>query len=489
MRLSQHMKFAVGVLAVIGCAIAQQDKLRRLKTVAVDARDYRLGLGLRGDIPKKAYRVRVGEDSLHLWDLDGDGRLTIGTDGLSLDPLPFIVRIPEVLLLREGQYRLAFRRDSHVRMTPDELDLPKEFVSQCATLTRVRMAHGKQPLRLDGPASKGCALHCNYLHLNPPSDVSMAAHDEDPKCRGYTVEGAAAGKWSCVSPLADVQVSLAWNAATIWHAEPVMDPDATAFGCASAHGWTLLRPIGGSRSIPFMHPADGADAVPCQFGPGGEYPNPVPGTAYAQTCGHPIFVRLKEGVGRLTGALVVDENGNEVAGTTSCPKAPATNDWPANSGCAVFVPSMPLRPGMRYRVTFAFEAGQMVKWEFRTRSAEDHRLKAWRYTPMPEVVFFDPREFIGESPTKQRVPPTPSSKPVLPSWVPKLRLGEIKVVKDPSGGWWYVESRSNDNGLLSLHAYGSGAEAKARAEEFAKIVRRDRNHNVPRELRDRRNGR
>jgi hypothetical protein len=378
----------VTALVVAGDACAQRtkaprEKVRRLALVGADARDYRLGFGVAGKIPNKAFKIKVGRETLRFWDLNDDGKLSTAVDGLSLEGLPFIVKIPEVLLLPTGQFHIAFPRDLYIALQTDELDLPANFVKQCATVTRLRITHGKQPLRLDGPASKACEMHCNYMHLNPLGGVSMSLHDEDPSKKGYTLEGAEAGKRSCISPISDVPKSLAWNSATIWHAEPVMDPDVTAFGCASAHGWTLLRPMGGTRSIPFLHPADGAEDVPCEFGPDGEFPNPVPGTRFASTCGHPIFVKMRGDEGRLTQAVVIDEKGQEVEGTTSCPLNLATPDWPTNSGCAVFVPSKPLRAGTRHRITFRFANDRVITWQFRTRSSKG-RLKKWRYTPEPE---------------------------------------------------------------------------------------------------------
>ena len=75
------------------------------------------------------------------------------------------------------------------------------------------------------------------------------------------------------------------------------------------------------------------------------------------------------------------------------------------------------------------------------------------------------------------------SELVLPKWLPKLANGEIKVMQDPTGMWWYVERRINDGGLMSFHSFGRGKVGKARADEFAELCRRNANHNVPKELR------
>lgn len=85
----------------------------------------------------------------------------------------------------------------------------------------------------------------------------------------------------------------------------------------------------------------------------------------------------------------------------------------------------------------------------------------------------------GKTPAAKPVTDPPRGAPVLPKWVPqKLPVGAIAVVQDPNGGWWYVEHRHNDRGNYSLHGYGRGKVAKARAEEFAEAVRRNQGHRV-----------
>ena len=45
-----------------------------------------------------------------------------------------------------------------------------------------------------------------------------------------------------------------------------------------------------------------------------------------------------------------------MTGTFSSPEHPATPDWPSNSDCAAFVPSMSLLPATTYRARFKFKA-------------------------------------------------------------------------------------------------------------------------------------
>jgi hypothetical protein len=150
---------------------------------------------------------------------------------------------------------------------------------------------------------------------------------------------------------------------------------------------------------------------------------------------------------------------------------------PTNSGCAAFVPAAPLQAGTRFTATFAFDGGRLLSWQFRTRAAKGRILEAWRYTPMPDAKPFDPGEFLGEGRRGvaemgvdlARVAPTAR---VLPSWVPGLRIGEVRVVQDPDQGWWCLQSRANDAGMISLHAFGRGDAAHSKALALAEQLRR-----------------
>ncbi|MBX3464447.1 MAG: hypothetical protein KF830_14855 [Planctomycetes bacterium] len=464
---------------VTSTTLAQQPSVLRTQSVTVDPRQFRFGIGLSGAVPDRAHKLKFGDEVLLLWDLDRDGELTPGgADGLSLDGIPFIVALPAVVLVRSGQFRLGRHKGTSLTVERELASEPAAWIRDAATMTRFRVMHGKRPLRLDKQASEECLLHCNYLRLNPPSATGQSPHYQDTLRAGYTPGGAAAGRESCIWEVPRLDTTIEANVASIWHSVPLMGPHLEAFGCATAHGWSLLRPVGGGRQTPFVHPADGAEGVPIDFASGySEYPNPVPGTDHGRGCGHPLYALLPDGTGRLVGVQVIDEHGKEVVGTLSCPKAPANPEWPTNSGCAAFVPASPLPAGTRFTATFAFEKHQQLVWQFRTAPARSARTEPWRYTPMPEVNLTVPGEFLGEGrrgtsrqPAQRDEGATPAG--ILPSWLPSLRVGEVRVVQDPQLGWWCVHSRANDAGLLSLHAFGPGATGQSRAEAFAEQLRR-----------------
>ena len=74
--------------------------------------------------------------------------------------------------------------------------------------------------------------------------------------------------------------------------------------------------------------------------------------------------------------------------------------------------------------------------------------------------------------------PAPVSKRIRPVWLPKLNVGEVRVVQDVDGVWWFVERRHGD-GHLSLHEYGKGKAAEKTCRAFADKVRRNPWHATP----------
>lgn len=326
-----------------------------------------LGWEVQGTVPERALAAQIGGDKLLLWDLDGDGKLTIGKDGLSLPGGRFVVALPPVLLLATGQYTLAFPEADRMTATAQALDLPTDMVEDAAAMTRIRLRAGVPPLALDLQACRDCLAHCDYLRQNPPDLMSLTPHDEHPGKPGYTENGAQAGRMSCIYYGSDVGDALAWCGATLWHGIPILDPSVQRFGVGNAHGFVLVFPQGAQPlTHAFSHPADGATDIPREFAKRGEQPNPSLGSDYGKGCGMPILVKLPLDFGSpLVKATVTDERGRAVAGTQSCPRTPANPTWPTNSQCAAFVPSAPLKAGTRYHVRFEFEAATL-EWNFTT---------------------------------------------------------------------------------------------------------------------------
>ena len=100
----------------------------RLKSTSVKEGSYRLAPGLAGELPKKAWRAKLFGRKYLFFDLDGDGRLEPGGgDGFTIEKSPFVVSLPQALLLPEGQFWPAHENKDLV-LTRQELELDAEFL-------------------------------------------------------------------------------------------------------------------------------------------------------------------------------------------------------------------------------------------------------------------------------------------------------------------------------------------------------------------------
>lgn len=334
------------------------------------------GFGVTAAIPAEAFRAKVGATVVRYFDLDADGKLAVGTDGMAIDDAPFVVPIVAALLLREGQFEVAFDGTSAVVLAPQDLGPLRDLVSDAAVLTEMRMRAGLKPFALDLNCSAACRSHCDYVVGNGllEGTIGISIHDEDPARPGWTKEGAAAGSTSDLWPFAtSLQEALIVFYGTVWHAVPIFDPTIERVGVAIVpKKIAMLGFVGiGPSQIDFAHPADGATHIPCEFNRNGEVPSPVPGRGNASGCGFPVLMRLSGKLGELESAQLLDPKGRAVNGTSSSPEHPANQDWPTNSKCAAFVPSMPLLPGTTYRAVFKFKsAAEPVRWSFTTRKTK-----------------------------------------------------------------------------------------------------------------------
>jgi hypothetical protein len=323
-------------------------------------------------MPSSGWQARVGNLTFVFVDLDGDGALKPEVDGIGITTAPFIVPLPPVLLASNGQHEVSFDGLKSIVLKKQALGATLErAMADASVVTELRIRAGARCLTLDPKASAACEKHCDYLKANGMADGSggMAVHEEKESKPGYSTEGETAGRKSC---LAFAQTSLKtaildWYA-TAWHGAPIVDPAVTRFATALKHGIAMFYPSEqgspGARSA--LHPPDGATEVPLAFGSRGEIPNPVPGSRFGIGCGFPILMKLANRQAVLKAAIVKDKTGIAISGTASCPKNPATPDWPHNSGCAVFIPSVPLEPKTLYSVRFELEGAPSVEWSFTT---------------------------------------------------------------------------------------------------------------------------
>ena len=374
---------AVGVgLALAESALAFQgslkEKMVKLKKRPLKARTFRPGYGISEALPEEGWVTRLGKRELWFLDLDGDGVIEADVDGLAIKGIPFYVRLPEILLSQQGQFHIRVDTEAgKLALVRDSLDLSPKMILKAAVLTDIRLNAGLHPVRVDSQASRHCDLHIEYLKKNGMADGrgGMAAHNEDPSKPGYTEEGAAAGAGSNLGFMeGDYRMAILEWYATAWHGATIVDPTLRTVGVGLNHGVAMLYAYehDGFLEEPYLHPPDGAANVLRTFAAKGEVPDPVPDVPAKNLgcgCGFPVHIRLSGDLDgrRLVEARVIDAKGRQLPGKFSCPKKPATAEWPTNSSCAFFIPLIPLAGGVGHRAEFRFEGlEEPIVWEFTT---------------------------------------------------------------------------------------------------------------------------
>lgn len=380
MRIIPALPLALLLLAPLSARAedkAKRVKLKKTKVTKLTKLKLRLGFGVTGTIPKEASSARLGRTQLLFLDLDGDGQLSAGSDGLAKRGLPFVVAIPKVLLMARGQWTLRFEDEALVLESAAE-GLPQSILAAADPLAEIRLRAGLPLLSLDAEASSACAAHIDYLAKNNISS-GPETQKETPGRPGYTEAGAHAGKNSCLSSRSPNIVDAIWSwYPTPWRGSPMLDPTVTRVGMMHGNKVAMFYPIDrGKLGAPMHHPADGAVQIPRAFGARGEFPNPVPGTDKGKGCGFPIYVTLpahlhskavKVSLVPLKKSGQNWKAGRPVAGVVSTPSRPASPSWPGNSGLALFIPRKPLAARTRYRARFEFEGEETIKFTFTTGS-------------------------------------------------------------------------------------------------------------------------
>jgi hypothetical protein len=342
-----------------------------LTKVPIKKGSLRMGLEDRRDPPEVGWQAKVGTDTFIFFDLAEHDKLESDIDGMAMPPYPFIVAIPEKLLLKTGQYKVTFEGEKSLILELEDLGPVQALVADASILTELRIRGGLRPLALDRAGSADCDKHCDYLKRNRIADGSggLGSHEESESNPGYTPEGAAAGKASNLAFSGSFRTDVTDWYSSVWHAVPMFDPGLREIGIALRNGVGMMyftKREGFQEQI-IAHPVDKAIGIPRTFSENGENPNPVPGTQGGTGCGFPILIRLVPPYRELVSAEVTDASGKAIAGTKSSPAKPATPQWPTNSNCAAFVPSKPLAPNMTYHVKFTFaEEAAPVTWTFTT---------------------------------------------------------------------------------------------------------------------------
>src|SRR4029453_5611845 len=323
----------------------------------------RPGYEIKAEIPAQAYQAKIGSDLVLFVDLDGNDQIAPGTDGLAMPSVaPFVVPLTEGLLLRSGQYKVAFEATKQASLTADDLGAAQKYVADCFAFTEIRLRAGLRTAVLDPQMCLDCDKHTDYMKLNKITDYDdtgrINPHLEDPGKPGYTAEGAAAGIGSNI-PRGDAGGILR-TSILAWYSEPyhgsnMLYPSTEKFGVTSRNNVSMISlKRGGGFGDPYVHPPDGGVEIPTAFGAGehSEFPNPVPGTDGGKGCGFPIVVRLHGKYSAIDTAERVGGGGRPVKGTWSSPTKPANPQAvPDNAGHVFFIPSKPLAGKKTHKVT------------------------------------------------------------------------------------------------------------------------------------------
>lgn len=339
----------------------------RLKAKSVKEGQFVLGRHVTGAIPTECLTLR-SKLPVCFFDLNGDGAITTdGQDGIGLADERLISPLSNPILLPEGQFTCVFS-DELVEMVPMDTTLDAQRVAECSILTRLRIRAGLPLVSIDAEATEHCRQHLSYLKQNP-EQAGMDLHNQYPGRPGYTVEGAAAGRGSCLYPgVQSLEAALLGWYVTAWHGYPLVDPSITRCGAACDGSAAIFYPQGRvPTQVPMVHPADGSSNIPIAFGI--EIPNPVAGSNNGAGCGFPIYRG-----DMATGATVIVErsrnkrmNGQKISGHWSTPTNPANpGEWPTNSGLSLFIPESPLPPKSRILVTWTLADGSTEDIRFAT---------------------------------------------------------------------------------------------------------------------------
>ena len=344
----------------------------------------RAGAGFELAPPERCVRWQVDGLRLLLFDLDGDGTISVdGRDGLGLEASPYVVHLPNVLLVGEGQYRLTISGEQffYERI---ELGLEPQLVADAAHLNELRIGAGRRPAWLDAEVSRGCSNHIAYLVANHLADgwYNPSTTIERPGWAGRTKAGdLAAGQSIYAFGCLDLHEAIDEWSRTALHAALLMDPRLSALGVAQEAGISMLRHFHDGDVVGIQTlPVDGARGVSPAFHPKGERPSPVTGTLDAIGCGTPVIAYLPENCYRRRvesfNLRTLDRDGlpygREIPAYLSTPMRAANPYWAQNYGCLVLIPETPLKPLTSYRASLRLQGfPESVRWSFETSADSD----------------------------------------------------------------------------------------------------------------------
>jgi uncharacterized protein YkwD len=138
--------------------------------------------------------------------------------------------------------------------TIDEKAVTKRMAEEIvAQINDVRKLAGLAAVTLDAKLSDGCQKHAKYVqhNLEHPKVQGLGIHDEDPKLKYATPEGAKAGTAGVIALISDPADSLGGWMATLYHRLPFLDPQLKRVGYGQERhplrGWVTVLDVGSGK--------------------------------------------------------------------------------------------------------------------------------------------------------------------------------------------------------------------------------------------------
>src|SRR6185503_10850501 len=208
--------------------------------------------------------AKIGGDVVWFLDLDANDEIVPGTDGIAMPSAgPFVVLLSESLLLKSGQYKLAFEGTKLANLTPEELGVAQKYVPDAALFTEIRLRAGLRTAVLDPQMCLDCDKHADYLKtngLNVQDGGKSNPHLEDTSKPGYTAEGETAGRASNIfKERTDLRKSIMSWYTTPYHGSAMLVAATDKFGVTTKNAVCMLYFSNYMQTFGdmYVHPPDG----------------------------------------------------------------------------------------------------------------------------------------------------------------------------------------------------------------------------------------
>lgn len=231
-----------------------------------------------------------------------------------------------------------------------------------------------EEVSLNAELSHNAELHAKYLDWNPSQARKWPdAHEEYYGRKGFSPQGAWAGRQSLIHSISDPSAAIDSWMATFYHRLPLLYPGMFGIGFGAGKSFVVLDT--NSLTAPYkgelwaVWPADGAKDIGRRFQP--EKPNPIPGENQSKW-GYPITLQAFFGGRRgswpieMTLHLGKERTGKEVPCHFITPESNHNPRFSPENAYAL-IPKSALKAKQEYTVVATCEEiGKEFIWTFET---------------------------------------------------------------------------------------------------------------------------